>query len=45
MHLLRSIVLLLTLGVLPLAAMAADAPAPEKVRALLQMLADPEVQG
>ncbi|MEO8546354.1 MAG: hypothetical protein ABI434_22395, partial [Burkholderiaceae bacterium] len=41
---LRSLLLLMALVVLSLAATAASEPPPEKVRALLQILSDPDVQ-
>ncbi len=44
MRMLRLFLSLMTLAVLSCAASAADEPAPEKVRALLQILSEPEVQ-
>ncbi|MEO8859161.1 MAG: hypothetical protein ABI343_19410, partial [Burkholderiaceae bacterium] len=41
---LRSLLLLVALVLLSLVACAASEPAPEKVRALLQILSDPDVQ-
>ena len=45
MRLLRLILVLITLAAAPLALLAASDPPPDKVRALLQMLSDPEIQG
>ncbi len=45
MRSLRLIFVLITLALAPLALLAATEPPPDKVRALLQMLSDPEIQG
>ena len=45
MRLLLTMITLITLGLVPPALLAATEPPPEKIRALLQILSDPEVQG
>lgn len=45
MRILRSLLLFLAMAAAPIGLLAATEPAPEKVRALLQILSDPEVQG
>ena len=45
MRIVRLTLLFLSLALAPLALLAANEPPPEKVRALLQMLSDPEIQG
>jgi len=44
MRILRLLIVLITMALVSASAQAADAPAPEKVQALLQILSDPEVQ-
>ncbi len=45
MRLLLTMITLITLGLVPPALLAATEPPPEKIRALLQILSDPQVQG
>lgn len=45
MHLLRSLILSLTLSATALVALAATDPPPDKVRELMQLMSDPQVQG
>lgn len=45
MRILRLTLLFVTLALGPLGLLAATEPPPDKVRALLQMKSDPEIQG
>ena len=45
MHMLRSLILILILMAMPLVLLAATDSPPEKVRELLQLMSDPQVQG